>query len=244
LETELESWERLSAAVALVLGGARRQRMMKQWWDPIALSGAAPAHAEVDEELRFHLEQSIATKIAAGMTAQEARRQALIEFGGVERAREQCHEQRPGWWLARWRRMCAMRCAASGAIPFHLTVIATLALGIGANHAVFSVVDRILFRSLLCARRPYRFAGAGAIVGEAGVHAGRLLLRVADNQRPFEAMASQGTMLHGCDLIEANPAQLNCIHAQAGFLPLLGISPVLGRNFLPERTSPTGRAWL
>jgi putative ABC transport system permease protein len=54
---------------------------------------------DLDEELQFHVEQSIEAKIAAGMTAQEARRQALIEFGGVERTREQCHEQRPGWWM-------------------------------------------------------------------------------------------------------------------------------------------------
>ena len=44
-------------------------------------------HSELDDELRFHLEQSIAAKVAAGLSAAEARRQALIEFGGVERAR-------------------------------------------------------------------------------------------------------------------------------------------------------------
>jgi predicted permease len=53
-------------------------------------------------------------------------------------------------------------------------------------------------------------------------------------------MAAQGTMLHPCDLVENNPLQLNCIHAQRGFLPLLGISPVLGRNFLPEEDQPNG----
>jgi predicted permease len=47
-------------------------------------------------------------------------------------------------------------------------------------------------------------------------------------------------MPHACDLVEANPAQLNCVVAQAGFLPLLGVSPVLGRNFLPEEDRPNG----
>ena len=54
---------------------------------------------DVDDELRFHIEQSMERNIAAGMTAEEARSQALIEFGGVERARQQTFEQRPGWWM-------------------------------------------------------------------------------------------------------------------------------------------------
>jgi hypothetical protein len=52
-------------------------------------------HSELDDELRFHLEQSIAAKVAAGLSAAEARRQALIEFGGVERAREECDREVP-----------------------------------------------------------------------------------------------------------------------------------------------------
>ncbi len=72
--------------------------------------------AETDSELRFHLEQSMERNRAAGMSEHEARRQALVELGGVERTREQCYEQRPGWWMASvMPRMFAMRCAASGA---------------------------------------------------------------------------------------------------------------------------------
>jgi len=54
---------------------------------------------ELDDELQFHLDQLISAKEAAGLTAPEARRQALIEFGGLERTREQCAEQRPGRWI-------------------------------------------------------------------------------------------------------------------------------------------------
>ena len=45
---------------------------------------------ELDDEIRFHLEQAIAAKVAAGLPAGEARRQAMVEFGGVEAAREEC----------------------------------------------------------------------------------------------------------------------------------------------------------
>lgn len=57
-------------------------------------------HSDFEDEVQFHLEQSIAQKVAAGLSTSEARRQSLIEFGGVERTREQCEQQRPGWWLS------------------------------------------------------------------------------------------------------------------------------------------------
>jgi len=83
------------------------------------------------------------------MTAEEARRQAMIDFGGVERARQQTYEQRPGWWLGTVEQdvRYALRGFRRNAV-FTVPVIATLAVGIGATTAVFSVVDRILFRSL------------------------------------------------------------------------------------------------
>ena len=64
--------------------------MMREFWTRLQFLILRRPKSELDEELRFHVEQSIAAKIAAGMTAAEARRHALIEFGGVERAREQC----------------------------------------------------------------------------------------------------------------------------------------------------------
>ena len=122
---------------------------------------------------------------------------------------------------------------------FTIAVIATLAVGIGATTAVFSVVDRILFRSL-----PY--AHDDRLVSVGTVHSlerqefmmGMFFFDWRDNQKPFEAMAIQSTMPHPCDLVENNPAQLSCLSFDAGMLPLLGVSPVLGRNFLPEEDRP------
>ena len=68
---------------------------------------------ELEEELRFHIEQSIEQKIAAGMIPIEARRKALIEFGGVERTREECVEKRPGWLLDSVWRTSRLRVAPS-----------------------------------------------------------------------------------------------------------------------------------
>jgi putative ABC transport system permease protein len=197
---------------------------------------------ELHEELRFHVEQSTERNIAAGMTPEEARRQALIEFGGMERAREQTYEQRPGWWMGTVAQDVRYGLRGFRRNPvFTIVVIATLAVGIGATTAVFSVVDRILFR-------PLPYAQADRLVSVGTVHSlekqefmmGGFFFEWRDNQKPFEAMAIQSTMPHACDLVESNPAQLDCLNFDAGYLPLLGISPVFGRNFLPEEVLPSG----
>ena len=198
--------------------------------------------SELDEEIGFHLEQAITTKIAAGTDPGEARRQALIEFGRIEPMRDQCERQRPGWWIGTMLQDVRYALRGFRRNPlFTISVLVTLALGIGATTAVFSVVDRILFRSL-----PY--ADPGRIVSVGFVHSlerrefvmGRFYVEWERNQTPFSAIAAQSTMVHNCDLVEANPAQLGCISFQANFLPLFGISPVLGRNFLPEEDRPGG----
>jgi hypothetical protein len=61
-----------------------------------------------------------------------------------------------------------------------------------------------------------------------------------DNQKPFEALTSENAVSHECDLTDSKSAQLSCMSVQANFLPTLGISPILGRNFLPEEDRPNG----
>jgi predicted permease len=197
--------------------------------------------SDLNDEFQFHIEQSAEAKMAAGMTRAEARRQALIEFGGVERAREQCHEQRPGWWLGTVAQdvRYALRGFRRNPI-FTITVIATLALGIGATTAVFSVVDRVLFRALPYAHDD-RLVSVGLvapIIPEEFMLGGSYY-DWRDNQKPFEAFTSE-TGVNACDLTERNPARLSCASVEQSFLPALGISPLLGRNFLPEEDRPNG----
>ena len=200
------------------------------------------ADREFAAELESHLAMHIEDGVRAGLSESEARRQALIRLGGSEQAKQAYRERATLPWLETLLQdiRYALRGFRRNPI-FTFTAIATLALGIGATTAVFSVVDRILFRSL-----PYAHADRLVSVGlvqsleRQEFVLGGFFYEWRDNQKPFEALASQGTMLHPCDLVENNPAQVNCIHAQAGFLPLLGISPVLGRNFLPEEDRPNG----
>ncbi len=105
--------------------------------------------SELDEELRFHLEQSIAVKLATGLDLTEARRQSMIELGGLERTREQCAKQRPGWWLDTAKRDLRHGLRVFRKSPGLMSVaVITLALGIGANTAIFSIVDGISLRPL------------------------------------------------------------------------------------------------
>jgi predicted permease len=211
----------------------------------IRLCGIIGARREEDDfaaELESHVAMHTEDGIRAGLTPAEARRQALIRLGGAEQTRQAYRERRTLPWLENLLRDVRYALRGFRRNPvFTITVIATLAVGIGATTAVFSVVDRILFRSLPYAHDD-RIVSVGLVqsLEREEFTLGGFFFDWRDNQKPFEAFASQEALPHACDLVENNPAQLNCIHAQAGFLPLLGISPVLGRNFLPEEDRPNG----
>ena len=123
---------------------------------------------------------------------------------------------------------------------FAVTAILTLALGIGTTAAVFSVVDRILFRSLPYAE-PDQLVSVGLtapIIPQEFV-LGAWYHEWRDHQTPFTAITSEAGA-SACDLTEHNPAHLSCVSVDANFLPCLGIWPILGRNFLPEEDRPNG----
>ena len=195
--------------------------------------------AELEDELQFHLEQATEFNLAAGMDPEEARRQARIQFGAVEAAREQSHEQKPGWWLGTL--VQDVRYALRGfrrSPGFALTVVATLALGIGATTAVFSVVDRILFRSLPYAQDD-RLVSVGLVQSLARQEftLGGFFYEWRDNQKPFASLTFERGV-NECDLTEANPVHLQCAAVAQSFLPTLGIVPALGRNFSPDEDLP------
>jgi putative ABC transport system permease protein len=215
--------------------------MMREWLSRLRYLVFPRKQEEMDEELRFHLEQSIVKNMAAGMPPQEARRLALVEFGGMERTRDQCYEQRPGWWLGTVEQdvRYALRGFRRNRV-FTVAVIATLAVGIGATTAVFSVVDRILFRALPYAQDD-RLVSVGLVqsLEKQEFTLGGFFFNWRDNQKPFASLTFE-TGYGDCNLTEANPVHLHCISVAQNFLPTLGIDPVAGRNFTPDEDVPNG----
>jgi predicted permease len=190
----------------------------------------------MSEELRDHIERQMAANIEAGMPPAEARRRAMSQLGGVEGIKENCREERRGFRLETlWADICYGVRMLRRNPAFTVVAILTLALGIGANTAIFSVVNAVLLRPL-----PYQNAERIVWVAErfpfnhdSAVVLSPDFLVWRDGNDVFEKIGAFGGS-SGANLTGAADAErVSVTNVTTSFFELLGIRPVIGRTFLP-----------
>jgi predicted permease len=206
------------------------------------MTATPPSDDRLNEEIRFHLESQIAKHRRAGKSADEARRLALIEFGGVEPTKERVRDQRRGAWIAgfgRDLRYGARALARSRA--FTVATVLTLGLGLGSATTLFSIVEGVLLKSLPYPDpdrivRLYQLDGAGkrGNVSEPNFEDWRT------GTHSFAAMAEMQVWGPTPVLGEFEPAMAQVAAVSAPFFDVLGVGPAQGRRFVPEELREDG----
>jgi putative ABC transport system permease protein len=221
---------------------------LRQGWNRVrAFFGKGPMDRELDAEMQAHLELAVDDNMQAGMTEQEARRQALIRFGGVQQAREQHRAARGLPFLdvllqdLRYTFRTLRRDRA-----FTIVAVLILGLGIGANVAIFSVVDTILLRPLPF-QNPQRLVRLVDLTGKSGESSMTYSVDAYDQLRAqnhsykdvagyFAFSTADNMDLTGRGV----PRPITGIMVTGNFFQTLGVRPALGRLFAPDELRLNG----
>ena len=191
---------------------------------------------ELDDEIRFHLEMQAEDNRQAGMTPVEARRAAMRGFGGIEPMKERFREQRTFGWtgtviqdVSHGLRLFRMRPG------FTLAAILSLAMGIGLTTAIFMVLNAV-------ALRPLAYADADRLIwmtqtlkknSTDEVTLTAHFLEWRRQNQTFSDLAGYNFQTRNLTGID-EPLEIASAKASASLLPILGVQPTLGRNFLKQ----------
>jgi predicted permease len=204
-----------------------------------ALVRRRAVESEMNDELRFHFERQVEKYVSAGTERTDAERRARMEFGGVESVKEECREARGVSTIettAQDLRYAARTLRKSPA--FSVIAVATLALGIGANTAIFSVIEAVMLRPL-----PYKDPGR-LMQFQGDARSGPLsVIDSSVTYTDFVAWKSQSRAFDNVaayyrpggftrvTLTGAEPESVQGGFVSSDFFPVMGIAPILGRWF-------------
>ena len=193
---------------------------------------ATQVETELNEELRFHFDREVEKYMRSGMTEEEAKRRARLAFGGHEQVKEDCREARGTGFIELTLQDLRYAVRQLWANPtFALVMILTLALSIGANSAIFSVIDGVLSRScpILSPTGWSGYSFPAATIPKFPLNPFDFRDFRARN-KSFDSMAAftrGDVQLSG----DGEPVRLNGFGITSGYFRVLGLQPELGREF-------------
>lgn len=210
------------------------------------LSNRSQVESEISGELEAYLEMLIDRKVASGLSTKQARREALMEIGGIEQVKEQVREAKTGFFLdSLWKDLRVGVRSLRQNRSASVAAIASLAVGIGLNTAIFSAVNAVLLRPL-----PYREPDRLVTIDQtlkryrngrepAGVAAANFLDWKAFSHS-FEDMVIYDRIHYRrvVGMPDGATVVRNRYSVSANFFGVLGVEPALGRTFLPEEDRP------
>jgi putative ABC transport system permease protein len=208
-------------------------RRVRAWFSRfVGLFGHARRERELAAELESHLALHMDDNLRAGMTAQEARREALMRLGGMEQTKELYRERRGILFVETlWQDMRYGLRMLRRAPGFALIAVLTMALGIGANTALFSVVNAVLINPL-----PYKQSDRLVAMYMSTSDSSKFAISYPNfldwerDNRVFSAMAAFRFDVYDLTGM-GEPELLRVEMVSASFFPMLGVKPVLGRQF-------------
>lgn len=202
-----------------------------------ALFRRSAVETEMDDELRFHFEQEVNKYEKSGLSHEEAQRRARLAFGGMGQTEEECREARGVSLVENTIQDLSYGLRRLWRSPgFTVVAVLTLALGIGANTAIFSVVEGILLK-------PLPYPEPDRLVGVWQTAKGVNLQEVAMSQSFYFTYREQGRAFQDIGAYDrgsvsvtqiTKPEQVKALWVTQGVLPILGVQPLRGRLFTQQ----------
>jgi predicted permease len=186
-------------------------------------------NAEIEEELRFHIEHRAADLERSGLDPAEALRRARIEFGGREKYKEECHEALGGNFIDSLLQDVRLAFRVLRKSPgFTFAAVLTLALAIGANAVVFGIMDGLILRPL---NVPQAESLYGSEYGDgSGWQSYPNYIDLRDRNHSFDDLAAFNFAIVGLDTGK-NPSVATGFAASGNYFDVLKIQPYLGQFF-------------